>query len=342
MEFRGNSQPGKKSEDLGAHLFGTEEIRRIEMTISCPDSSSIPKVADAGEFGLDEFGPFQIMHNGLKIGRDCYQGAWMTKIIEILRGHHEPQEELAFYRVLQVLKEDPSNDRQPTILELGSFWGYYSMWFAKEFPNSKIVCLEPDPKHLEVGKENFLRNRISGLFVNAQIGEQNKIHSTFTCVSDGIEREVEALSFSGVLDRACLTEVDLVHVDIQGSEIDLLLNLPNVLRSKKIRFIFISTHDLSITGSPTTHQDSLKILKDNGAFIICEHSVSESFSGDGFILASFFGKDKDIKIAISYNRSIDSLFGEWEPRLSEVLNSKSSSLRARLIKLRKLFRFLPS
>jgi len=324
----------------GIFMLSEEEIRRIEITISCLDSSLIPKVANAGKIGTDENGPFQLMHNGLRITKDCYQGPWMTKVIEILNGHHEPQEEVAFYRVLDVLKKDSTHQQPKTILELGSFWGYYSMWFSKEFPDSQIVCVEPDPMHLEIGKQNFSRNGIQGHFVNAQIGDKNDFNSSFLCASDGANRQVETLSFSGVLDRTDLEFVDLVHADIQGSEIALLLDLPNVLKSKKIRFILVSTHDLTITGVPTTHQDSLRILKENGAYIIVEHSVSESYSGDGFILASFFDEDQKIEITISYNRSKNSLFGEWEPRmaaaqrdLNKIVNSKFWRLTAPFRKL---------
>ena len=310
---------------LEASSFNIDELRRIEMSISCLDSEEIPKVSNAGELDIDEHGPFQIMHNGLKITKDCYQGPWMTKVIELLRGHHEPQEELAFYEVLKVLRENPSNFQERTILELGSFWGYYSLWFAKEFPRSQVVCVEPDPIHMAVGQQNFLRNGVIGHFIAAKISQENRLRSKFLCVSDGVEREVESLSFSGIVKRAGLTSVEIAHVDIQGSEIDLLLDLPNVLQATNMRFIIVSTHDLAISGSPTTHQDALRILQENGAYIICEHSVSESYSGDGFILASFFEEDKSLKIAISYNRSKNSLFGEWEPRLATYMNSQKNS-----------------
>jgi FkbM family methyltransferase len=308
-------------------MLSSDEIKRIAMTASCADSSEIPKVWNAGEFGLDEHGPFQVMHNGIKITKDCYQGPWMSKVIELLRGHHEPQEELAFHEVLKTLKSHPSNFQDQNILELGSFWGYYSLWFAKEFPESKVVCLEPDIHHMEVGEKNFLRNDVSGRFINAKIARESKLRSRFVCPSDGIERVVEALSFSGVLEKANLTEVDIVHVDVQGAEIDLLLDLSKVLLKTKIRFIFVSTHDLVISGSPTTHQDSLRLLESNGAHIICEHSVPESFSGDGFILASFFEEDKNLEVDISYNRSKNSLFGEWEPRMADLVNLHSRSRR---------------
>ena len=300
-------------------MFNKDEVRRIKMTVSCEDSEPIPKVGNAGGLGVDDFGQFQIMHNGLKITRDCYYGPWMTKIIQILRGHHEPQEELAFYKVMEILKRTTSRLQQPSILELGSFWAYYSMWFLKEFPQARAVCIEPDPAYLEIGKQNFVRNGMSGTFINAQIAIDNQPDASFICESDGRERTVESLNFTGVLERAELDVVDLVLVDIQGAEIDLLLDLSNVRKLHEIRFILVSTHDLAISGSPITHQSALKILQDNGAFIILEHSVSESYSGDGFILASFLEQDRDMEVNISYNRSKYSLFGEWETRLEKSL-----------------------
>ena len=40
------------------------------------------------------------MHNGLRVVADGYCGSWMTELIERCHGHHEPQEERAFYEVI--------------------------------------------------------------------------------------------------------------------------------------------------------------------------------------------------------------------------------------------------
>lgn len=37
------------------------------------------------------------MHNGVKVIAGGYYGSWMTEIIRLLQGHHEPQEERVFY-----------------------------------------------------------------------------------------------------------------------------------------------------------------------------------------------------------------------------------------------------
>jgi hypothetical protein len=50
-----------------------------------------------------------------------------------------------------------------------------------------------------------------------------------------------------------------------------------------------------------------------GGTILAEHSVAESFSGDGLIAVSFDSTDSNLApIPISYNRASHSLFGEQE------------------------------
>jgi hypothetical protein len=71
-----------------------------------------------------------------------------------------------------------------------------------------------------------------------------------------------------------------------------------------------------MTGDPLTHQHCLKFLQEKGAYIIAEHSISESVSGDGLIAVSFEERDKDFKVSISHARARDTLFGEIEFQLA--------------------------
>ncbi|HEY62360.1 MAG TPA: hypothetical protein G4N95_06890 [Anaerolineae bacterium] len=80
--------------------LSTEAKRRIKMTASCIDCESIPKVPQAGEVFDSPKGRYQLMHNGVKVVEDGYCGKWMTELIRRLQGFHEPQEEKAFYKLL--------------------------------------------------------------------------------------------------------------------------------------------------------------------------------------------------------------------------------------------------
>ena len=76
-----------------------DNTTRANMTVSCRDCDLIPKVADAGQVISFEGKPVQIMHNGVRVVAGGYYGDWMMGIIERLRGHHEPQEEVVFHEV---------------------------------------------------------------------------------------------------------------------------------------------------------------------------------------------------------------------------------------------------
>ncbi|HBU02842.1 MAG TPA: hypothetical protein DEB20_10045 [Acidimicrobiaceae bacterium] len=287
---------------------------RIAMTISCTDADELPRVSNAGEVIDGPSGPVQVMHNGVLVEDGCYYGVLTGEIIRCLRGIHEPQEELAFSIIMKRLAETRSATQAPTMIELGSFWAYYSLWFLNDFPDGNSICLEPDAHHLEVGKRNFAINGRTGTFINAAIGIGGGSVRGFVTETNPNPVDLPSHDLESLLATCEIEKVDVLLSDIQGGEVPLLIRASERLRRGAVRFLIVSTHDLSITGSATTHQQVLDILLWSGAHIIAEHSVSESFSGDGLIVASFDPRDRDMKINISHNRSRNALFGEWEPR----------------------------
>jgi FkbM family methyltransferase len=290
---------------------------RVTMTISCTDADHLPRVPQAGEVIDHGSGRVQVMHNGVLVEEGCYYGDLSGEIIRCLRGIHEPQEEVAFAAILERLAASLPADQQPTMIELGSFWAYYSLWFLNDFPEGRSICLEPDAHHLEVGQRNFALNGRTGTFINAAIGEGGGTVRGFVTETNPTPIDLPSHDLESLLTTFEIDHVDVLLSDIQGGEVPLFLRASEKLRSGAVRFLVVSTHDLSITGSATTHQQVLDILLWSGAHIIAEHTVSESFSGDGLIVATFDPRDRDMHVTVSRNRSRDSLFGEWEPRVED-------------------------
>lgn len=303
------------SPDLTTVSLGFQS--RVAMTISCTDADELPRVANAGEVIDHRGGRVQVMHNGVLVEEGCYYGTISGEIIRCLRGVHEPQEEAVFAAVLERLARTRSADQPPTMIELGSFWAYYSLWFLKNFPNGHAICLEPDAHHLEVGRRNFALNDETGTFLNAVIGAGGDTVVSFKTETSAAPVELPSHDLDSLLSTCGVDQVDVLLSDIQGGEVPFLLGASERLRQGVVRFLIVSTHDLSITGSATTHQQVRDILLWSGAHIVAEHSVSESFSGDGLIVASFDSRDSDFIVEISHNRSCTSLFGEWEPRVED-------------------------
>jgi FkbM family methyltransferase len=296
------------------------EQPRIDLTTSCRDADSIPKVADAGRVLEHGSQRVQAMHNGVKIVEGCYYGDWMTDIIRDLRGHHEPQEELAFHLIVERLVKDGG---APVMLELGAFWAYYSLWLLERLPAARTFMVEPDPSNLEIGRRNFELNGRQGVFLNAAIGRSAEAAVPFVCESDGQTRQMPVEGLGSLLHRFGLTQVDILLVDVQGAETALLDGARQLLVDGAVRFVVVSTHHHSISGDPLTHRRCLHLITGLGAHVIAEHTVAESFSGDGLIAASFDPRDRDLVAPISYARASESLFGDPLLALAESEDSRA-------------------
>ncbi len=242
----------------------TYQMQRAMRTISGTDSDYIPKIVGAGEIFKDGDVAYQLMHNGIKVHLNSYYGKWTNDVIWGLKGHHEPQEEKCFYEVLKYIPENA------TMIELGSFWAYYSLWFAFSIKGAKNYLIEPDLKRLEVGKKNFALNNKFGVFKRGYIGN--------VVDRDPDISGAESIILDDFIEKEGIDHINILHADIQGSEFDMLKTLKKHLI--KIDYFFISTH-----GFGPIHASCRKFLIENNYIILAEHSEQESCSGDGLIVA---------------------------------------------------------
>jgi FkbM family methyltransferase len=295
--------------------FHPELARRMVATVSCPDADAVPKVPHAGECRGHNGQRVQIMHNGLLVEEGGYYGAWMAETIRALRGHHEPQEEVVFHHIIERLAADGGT---PAMIEFGSYWTYYGLWFCHAIPTGHVVALEPDPAWLDVGRRNAALNSYGDRirFVHAAIGEHPGDLMAFTAESDSRTHHVPQHDLASLMAATDLPRVDLILADVQGAETILIERARAQFDTGRVRFMVVSTHHHSISGDPLTHQNALKRLTDAGAHVIAEHSVGESVSGDGLIAVSFDPRDKDMRVPVSHARYRESLFGELEHDLA--------------------------
>tara|TARA_B110001450_G_scaffold250563_1_gene269421 strand:+ start:188 stop:1018 length:831 start_codon:yes stop_codon:yes gene_type:complete len=200
------------------------------------------------------------LHNGNKVpvtGENSYYGDF-SKVLLINRGVHEPLEEFCFQETLKKITY-----KKPTMIELGSYWAHYSMWFLKKFPNAECFMVEPDKKALNAGYSNFKNNN----FLNGQF-----IHSKVS--NDGFKIDLFA-------NKKKLKKVSILHSDIQGWELEMLDGAKNFLTQQIADYIFLSTHSQKI------HEEAKQKLESFGYFLeISSDFDNHTTSYDGFILAT--------------------------------------------------------
>jgi hypothetical protein len=252
-------------------------IERIELVLSSSDNEKIPRVENAGTI---KFGK-QFMHNGLTIMLGSYYGPEVSHMLKLNKGVHEPQEEYAFQIVLEDLRT--RKKKEYTMIELGSFWAFYSMWFQKELPNSKNIMVEPEKFNIGCGIHNFKQNNMTGTFVNAFVSNKKFSESSNNFVS-----------VDSIIQDYALSYVDIVHSDIQGYEVEMLEGALNGMANQRIGYFFISTH------SDTLHYQCKEILEQNGYDVLA--SAEQTYSFDGLLVARSKHIEGPDKIAISIRK----------------------------------------
>jgi hypothetical protein len=225
---------------------------RFREVLSDPSNCYIPRCENAGTVQDGHI----IMHNGLKVTQDYY-GEFIN-ILLLNKGVHEPQEERIF---MEVLKYIPPG---ATMIEIGAYWAFYSMWFQQQIPNAKNFMIEPDVKNANCGINNFKLNNMGGKFFLCGIGPH----------------EEGGLDFIKFLVDNRIDYVDLLHMDIQGAELYLLITAQEIFAKKKVGYLFVSTHSQDI------HTECIRFLIDHDYLILASADFdNETFCYDGIIVA---------------------------------------------------------
>lgn len=242
-----------------SRTYGLDWDRRARIVVSSSDNAHIPRVENAGRVvdGL------LVMHNGLKVLPQSYYGEDALHLFAANRGVHEPQEERAFQEVLRLLP--PGG----VMLELGAYWGFYSMWFLKAVPGGRAILLEASAKNLEFGRRNLELNGLEGRFIHAYAGG----------APGTAEGGIPVVSVDDLVEREALPHLTILHADIQGAEVGMLGGCAKTFARGGVSWCFISTHGEGI------HQDCERLLTAAGLVIEISLSPAQSFAYDGVLVA---------------------------------------------------------
>lgn len=229
-------------------------LGRFREIISDPINLLIERVPEAGTV----HGAEVVLHNGNRAaiaGNFAYYGNF-SHVLIVNRGVHEPLEEYAFQEVMRRMPE------APLMVELGAYWGHYSMWLKKLRPLATNIMVEPDANNLAAGKHNFGINGYAGEFIQALVGKG--------------QFEVDAF-----MESRGITHLDVLHVDIQGFELEMMAGSRRALEQAKIDYAFVSTH------SQELHHGIVRGFEGFGYRVeVASDFDNDTTSFDGFVLAS--------------------------------------------------------
>jgi len=141
------------------------------------------------------------------------------------------------------------------IVDCGAYAGYSSIYFLNKFPTSKIIAIEPDSHNFEIAKINLLPYNDRVTLIPAAIwGSPGRLTLSRGTYGDGREwatqvrtsmlgekPDTTAIGIGDIIQLYNINNIDLLKIDIEGSEINVFSS--NTSWLDNVKNIAIELHD---------------------------------------------------------------------------------------------------
>lgn len=225
--------------------------------------------------------------NSLGIANRTYKKKLDDNFYMLLNPSEHIQQQLFWYgyyeRELGILMKKivRTND---VFLDIGANIGYFSLLVAAGWPSSKVFSFEPVNKLFQQLNKNISINHFSNITpVNAAVGQINEEKEIFLSAPgnmgmssfqqpenySGKKEKVKVMAIDHWFKTSGLTNIDLIKLDVEGSELAALKGMNEVLQKQRPALVIeINPETLSMF--------SLK------PFEVCNYLNQLNF--DGFII----------------------------------------------------------
>jgi FkbM family methyltransferase len=174
-----------------------------------------------------------------------------------------------YKEVVRLFKQN-FNSSTPCIIDAGCNVGYTSIYFKSVFKQVYLAVIEPDEDNLSVIEANFKECNISAAIFRGGVWSKDTFlelrgdfrggnHWSLRVVESEKETKIKAYSMSTILKDCNFTEIDILKMDIEGSEKEVFSLNANISFLDITKCIAIEIHD-----EFNCRADILKILKEKG------------------------------------------------------------------------------
>ena len=228
--------------------------------------------------------------NSLGIANRTYQKRLRDNFYMLLNPTEHIQQQLFWYGYYEkelgdLLKKivKPGD----VVLDLGANIGYFSLLVANNSPSVKVISFEPVASLFQNMNDNISLNNIKNILtVNAAVGEITEEKELFVSAPDnlgmssfhqpenhsGKKERVKVVAIDDWVKTSGLSKIDIIKLDIEGSELGALKGMKEVLQKQKpILIVEVNPETLSMFNlKPTDIYNYLGQLNFEG-FLILEN-----------------------------------------------------------------------
>lgn len=171
---------------------------------------------------------------------------------------------------LQVFEQEeyafPYIDNPKTIVDCGANIGFASIYFAKLFPDAKIIAIEPEPSNFEMLKKNTanysnitcINNGIWTKKTSLEIVDQGIGEWAFAVkeCQEETQGAIPAIGIYDIIQEYKLSSIDILKIDIEGSEKEVFTE-NNGLWLGKIKILVTELHDRMKQGTANAFYNAI-------------------------------------------------------------------------------------
>lgn len=166
------------------------------------------------------------------------------------------------YTLAEVFRErqydlDTTPAPAPFVIDAGANVGFATLWFLGRYPGARVHCFEPAPGNLELLRHN-VGNRPDVVINAAALGRDAgrlELHLAASAAMHSLKDEgtgegtvgVDVVNLAAYLDDANIDRVDVLKLDVEGSELDVLEGMER--RLDRVHIIVGELHETLVDGT---------------------------------------------------------------------------------------------
>jgi FkbM family methyltransferase len=138
-----------------------------------------------------------------------------------------------------------------TIIDCGANVGLASLFFLSKFPGATIIAIEPERNNYRLLEQNLgkyenvtcINKGVWNKKALLEIQDTGRGNHAFIVTESLTKSEstIEAISIDEIMNEFHLDKIDILKIDIEGSEEQVFLSEPSWI--KKVRMIFCEIHE---------------------------------------------------------------------------------------------------